>query len=56
MNYLKPPKMNPAESLRKSLNKRQAELRRVMEAFDQHEAAMQMFLDQHASLHSANVW
>lgn len=47
--------MNPAESLRKSLNKRQAELRRVMMALDQHEAAMQMFLEQHAALHSAKV-
>lgn len=47
--------MKPAESLRKTLNKRQTELRRVMMAFDQHEEAMQMFLEQHAALHSAMV-
>ena len=47
--------MNQAESLRKTLNKRQAELRRVMMAFDRHEAVMQVFLEQHAALHSAKV-
>ena len=47
--------MKPAESLRKTLTKRQAELRPVMMTFDQPEAAMQMFLSHHAMLHSAEV-
>ena len=40
---------------RKLLNKQQTELRQVMMAFDQHERAIQLFLRQHAMLHSAKM-
>jgi hypothetical protein len=43
------------ESLRKSLNKRQTELRRVMTSFEQHDLAIRLFLSQHAMLHSARM-
>jgi hypothetical protein len=43
------------ESLRKSIYKRQTELRRVMTSFEQHDLAIQLFLSQHAMLHSAKM-
>ncbi len=43
------------ESHRKSLNKQQTELRRVLMRFDQHDKAIQLFLSQHAMLHSAKM-
>ncbi len=43
------------ESLRKSLNRQQTELREIMTAFDQHEEAMRLFMEVHAALHSAKV-
>jgi hypothetical protein len=43
------------ESHRKSLNKRQTELRRALLSFDQHHRAIQIFLSHHAMLHSAAV-
>jgi hypothetical protein len=47
--------MENMESWRKSLNKRQTELRRVLLRFDQHDTAIQLFLSQHAMLHSAKM-
>ncbi len=41
--------------LRKSLNKKQTELREVMLGFDQHEYMLELFMDIHAGLHSAKV-
>ena len=43
------------ESNKKFLNKQQTELRQVMMSFDQHDKAIQMFLTQHAMLHSVNM-
>ena len=43
------------ESYRKSLNKRQTELRRILMSFRQHDKAIQLFLSQHAMLHSAKM-
>jgi len=43
------------ESYQKLLNKQQIELRHVMMGFDQHEEAIQLFLTQHAMLHSVNI-
>ena len=43
------------ESCRKSLNKRQTELRRIMMSFDQPNKAIDLFLSQHAMLHSAKM-
>jgi hypothetical protein len=43
------------ESNRKFLNKQQTELRQVMMSFDQHDKAIQLFLRQHAMLHSLNM-
>jgi hypothetical protein len=43
------------ESYRKSLNKRQTELRRLLMRFDQHDKAIQLFLSQHAMLHSKKM-
>jgi hypothetical protein len=43
------------ESYRKSLNKRQTELRSLLSSSDQHEQAIALFLSQHAMLHSAKV-
>ena len=43
------------ETKRKILNKQVTELRRVMESFSDHEKAIQMFLDVHAQLHSAQI-
>lgn len=39
----------------KSLNRQQTQLRKIMTAFDQHEAAMYLFMNQHAMLHSAKM-
>lgn len=43
------------ESLHKILNKRQTELRQIMLGFNQHEEAIQLFLRQHATLHSVTM-
>lgn len=43
------------ESHRRSLNKRQTELRHVMMSFDQHDRAIRLFLHQHAMLHSIKM-
>ena len=40
---------------RKSLNKQQTELRRALSSSKQHEKAIQLFLNHHAMLHSADV-
>jgi hypothetical protein len=47
--------MNELGSYRKSWNKRQSEFRRVLLRFDQHDKAIQLFLSQHAMLHSAKM-
>lgn len=47
--------MKKMESLRKSLNKRQTELRRMLSSSDQHDEAIALFLSQHAMLHSAKM-
>ncbi|MGB6420200.1 MAG: DinB family protein [Anaerolineales bacterium] len=39
----------------KLLNKQQTELRQVMMSFDQHDKAIQLFITQHAMLHSVNM-
>ena len=39
----------------KLLNKQQTELRQVMMSFDHHDEAIQLFLRQHAMLHSVNM-
>jgi hypothetical protein len=43
------------DAFRKSLNRQQTELRRIMLGFDQHDKAIRLFLRQHAMLHSAKV-
>ena len=43
------------ESYRKLLNKQQTELRRVLLSFSQHDKAIQLFMGQHAMLHSAEM-
>lgn len=43
------------ESQRKALNKQQTELRRIMMGFDQHDKAIDLFLRQHAMLHSEKM-
>ena len=43
------------ESYQKLLNKQQTELRHVMMSFNQHDKAIQLFLTQHAMLHSLNM-
>lgn len=43
------------ESHRRLLNKQQTELRRMMISFNQHDEAIQLFLNQHALLHSAKM-
>jgi hypothetical protein len=47
--------MTKMESYRKLCLKQQTELRRIMLSFDQHRAASEMFLSQHAMLHSAKM-
>jgi hypothetical protein len=47
--------MDIIETNRKRLNKQQSELRRLMTDAGQFEAAMQLFFEQHASLHSAKA-
>lgn len=47
--------MKEIESLLKSLNKQQTELRRILTSFDQHDKAIQLFLSHHAMLHSAKM-
>lgn len=43
------------ESHRRLWNKRQSEFRRVLLRFDQHQKAIELFLSQHATLHSAKM-
>jgi hypothetical protein len=43
------------EFYRKSLNKRQTELRRLLSSSEQHNQAIELFLKHHAMLHSAQV-
>lgn len=47
--------MKKIESHRKFLNKQQTELRRMMMSFNQHDKVIQLFLSQHAMLHSAKM-
>jgi hypothetical protein len=47
--------METIETYRKFLNKQQTELRRIMMRFDQHDKAIELFLNQHAMLHSAKM-
>jgi len=47
--------MDELEKNRKSLNKRQTELRRVLTSFKEHDRAIEMFLRQHAMLHAAEM-
>jgi len=47
--------MKNTDSYRKLLNRQQTELRRIMTSFDQHDRAIQLFLSQHAMLHSAKM-
>lgn len=47
--------MNTVESNRKSWNRKQAEFRRVVSGFEQHDLAIELFLEQHAMLHSARM-
>ena len=47
--------MKSMESFRKMCLKRQTELRRIMMSFNQHDKAIQLFLSQHAMLHSAKM-
>ena len=47
--------MKSVESWRKMCLKRQTELRRIMMSFNQHDKAIQLFLSQHAMLHSAKM-
>jgi len=43
------------ESYRKACLQQQTELRRILMSFDQHDRAIQLFLSQHAMLHSAKM-
>ncbi|MBN1991957.1 MAG: DinB family protein, partial [Anaerolineae bacterium] len=47
--------MEKIEPNRKFLNKQLTELRRIMMRFDQHDKAIELFLSQHAMLHSAKM-
>ena len=47
--------MKSVEAYRKMCLKQQTELRRIMMGFDQHDQAIQLFLSQHATLHSARM-
>jgi hypothetical protein len=47
--------MKKIESLRKSLNKQQTGLRRMLSSSNQHDEAIALFLSQHAMLHSAKM-
>jgi hypothetical protein len=47
--------VNDIQSYRKLWNERQRELRRVLLSYQQHEAALELFLSQHAMLHSEEV-
>jgi hypothetical protein len=47
--------METMETHRKFLYKQQTELRRIMMKFNQHDRAIELFLNQHAMLHSARV-
>jgi hypothetical protein len=47
--------MKSIESWRKMCLKRQTELRRMLTSSDQHDKAIQLFLSQHAMLHSAKM-
>jgi len=47
--------MDNIETQRKFLNKQQTKLRRIMMSFDQHDQAIELVMEQHAMLHSAQV-
>lgn len=47
--------MKSVESWRKMCLKQQTELRRILTSFNQHDKAIQLFLRQHAMLHSAKM-
>jgi DinB superfamily len=47
--------MKSIESWRKTCLQQQTELRRILTSFDQHDKAIQLFLRQHAMLHSAKM-
>jgi hypothetical protein len=47
--------MNATETNRKLWNRKQSEFRRAILSFDRHDRALQMFLSQHAMLHSARI-
>ena len=47
--------MTKMESYRKLCLKQQTELRRIMMSFSQHHKAIELFLSQHALLHSAKM-
>ena len=47
--------MEKMETYRKSLNKQQTKLCRMLLSFDQHDRAIQLFLSHHAMLHSAKM-
>lgn len=47
--------MKKMDSYRKSLNKQQTALRRMLLSIDQHDRAIQLFLSLHAMLHSAKM-
>jgi hypothetical protein len=47
--------MEPIETHSKALNKQQTELRKLMMGFDRHEEAIDLFLRQHAMLHSVKM-
>ena len=47
--------MEKIEFDRKSWNKQQTELRRILSSFDRYDEAIQLFLRQHAMLHSARM-
>jgi len=47
--------MDHLAETRRSLNKRQTELRRILSDSEEHERAIQLFLKHHAALHSAGV-
>lgn len=47
--------MESVETYRKMCLKRQTELRRIMMSFDQYDKAIQLFMSQHAMLHSRKM-
>jgi hypothetical protein len=53
--WLIPGALTSMESYRKAWNKRQTEFRDLLRSYKQHTRAMEMFLSQHAQLHSAEM-